>query len=69
MKVNLKDGELLRKNPDGTAVYRFVKNGRTRDVTADADGNVLDETSWLKEPPGGDPRTGGPRGNVERRPI
>lgn len=69
MKVNLKDGELIRENPDGTAVYRFVKNGRTRDVTVDADGKLVDETSWLKEPPGSDPRTGGPMANVEKRPI
>ena len=69
MRINLKGGQLIRKNEDGTAVYRFVNGDRTRDVTVDADGNVLDETSWLKEPPGGDPRTGGPRGNVERRPI
>lgn len=69
MRVNLQDSQLIRKNPDGTAVYRFVKNGRTCDMTVDADGHVLDETSWLKEPPGGDPRTGGPKGNVEKRPI
>lgn len=69
MKVNLKGGELIRKNPDGTAVYRFIEDGRTRDVTVDADGNLVDEKHWLKEPPGSDPRTGGPMGNVERRPI
>ena len=69
MKVNLQGSVLLRENPDGTTVYRFVENGRTRDVTVYADGNLIDERRWLKEPPGGDPRTGGPWGNVEKRPI
>ena len=68
MKVDLQGSVLLRKNPDGTTVYRFVENGRVRDVTVDADGNLVDERRWFKEPPD-DPRTGGPWGNVERRPI
>lgn len=69
MKIDLQGGELIQKNADGTVVYRFVEDGRTRDVTVDADGNVLDERSWLKGPPGSDPRTAGPAGNVEQRPL
>ncbi len=68
-KSNLKGGKLIHTNPDGTAVYRFVEGGRVRDVTVDADGNVLDEKHWLKEPPDSDPRAGGPAGNVEQRPL
>lgn len=69
MRINLKGGHLIQKNDDGTAVYRFVNGDRTRDVTVDADGNLVDEVRWLKEPPGDDPRAGGPAGNVEQRPI
>jgi len=71
MKANIKGGTLIQKNPDGSAVYRFVfvEGDWVRDVTVDAGGNVLDERSWLKEPPGSDPRTGGPAGNVEQRPL
>lgn len=69
MKAKIKGGTLIQKNPDGSAVYRFIEGDRVRDVTVDANGNALDERRWIKEPPGSDPRTGGPAGNVDRRPL
>ena len=69
------ENETQDKKPEtGGRVETTARGGVVTETTYDEAGNVVEEITWLKGKPeggrqSGDPRTGGPMANQEKRPL
>lgn len=68
MRIDLTSAKLIKEYPDGSALYRMMRDGQLWEIVIGPDGEILEE-KCLKGGRKSDPRLNGPVGNIVKRPI